>query len=139
MGLPVALKCLVPALGMVGCPTVDGSASCCGLLSCTISISMSISISIRCPPDEIAVEGLLVVQVLVPAAAEEAYSTRILKFARDHLADTEVRVRNAVADVLGVLASTLGIALWDACREEIISNIKFNFVRFCCPSILASW
>lgn len=63
------------------------------------------------------------------AVNEHSYSARVLGFARDHIADKEVRVRNAVADTLGALAATQGIAIWNACKEEIVGSIELYYVR----------
>ena len=41
----------------------------------------------------------------------------------------EVRVRNAVADALGVLAAKQGAAVWERCGSQICRVIKENYVR----------
>jgi hypothetical protein len=43
--------------------------------------------------------------------------------------DSEVRVRQAVGDCLGVLATQKGTALFEAVSESIVGSIQRNFDR----------
>jgi hypothetical protein len=70
-------------------------------------------------------------QVLVPEVEDEAYDARIEAFAMCQLAASEVRVRNAVADALEVLARQHGAAVWVRCQDAICSSIRDNYVRLC--------
>jgi hypothetical protein len=67
--------------------------------------------------------------VLLPAAQDIEYDKRVEAFALAQLSNEEVRIRNAVADVLGVLATKLGPEVWVRCKELVCGRIKSNYVR----------
>jgi hypothetical protein len=69
------------------------------------------------------------VQIFVPVVDDAEYDASTEKFALDLLSHKEVRVRNAVADTLGVLAKKHGAAVWERCKDVVLSTITANFVR----------
>ena len=68
-------------------------------------------------------------QVVVPVVDDKEYIANVQSFALGLLSHREVRVRNAVAETLGVLARKNGASVWDSCKHVVLSTITSNFVR----------
>lgn len=81
-------------------------------------------------------------QVVIPVVDDADYITSVQSFALSLLSHREVRVRNAVAETLGVVARKNGASVWESCRDQVLSTITTNFVRsvdeycyMCCPTV----
>lgn len=75
----------------------------------------------------------LLLQVVIPHTADAEFDTDIEEFSLGLLSHSEVRVRNAVAQTLGVLASKHGAQVWERCRDTVLQNITANYVRNITP------
>ena len=61
------------------------------------------------------------------------YVASVQTFALSLLSHREVRIRNAVAETLGVLARKNGASVWESCKDVVLDTITSNFV---CPRCL---
>lgn len=73
--------------------------------------------------------ALLGAKVAVPAVDDPEFGQAIERWAMDNLEEREVRVRLAIAQVLGILASKLGTPVWERCGPVIMQSITSNFER----------
>lgn len=73
------------------------------------------------------------VQVVMPRIEDAEFDRRIEALALSLLSHSEVRVRNVVAQTLGILAAKHGAVVWERCKDTVLTTITENYVRFHVP------
>jgi hypothetical protein len=70
----------------------------------------------------------MLLQALIEHGSTRSFEENMIAQSLRLLEDQEVRVRLAVGDVLKVLASRLGIAVYEQTHEVVLKSIKDHFV-----------